>query len=99
MSSWQDTVGDLSGDVQADFLLPTGILVPLSCKGGQTLAEIKDRLWEQAKPLPLYNLLKQPEWYTLVFVNRKAEQEECLDESRRFCDINMYKPIFKVSCL
>lgn len=96
MSSWQDTVGDLSGDVQADFLLPTGILVPLSCKGGQTLAEIKDRLWEQAKPLPLYNLLKQPEWYTLVFVNRKAEQEECLDESRRFCDINMYKPIFKV---
>ena len=98
MTSWQqDTVGDLSGDVQADFLLPTGILVPLPCKGGQTLAEIKDHLWEQAKPLPLYNLLKQPEWYTLVFVNRKAEQEECLDESRRLCDINMYKPIFKVS--
>ena len=27
------------------------------------------------------------EWYTLVFVNRRAEQEECHDEGKRLGEI------------
>lgn len=92
----QDLLSDPCGDIQVDFLLPTGILIPLGCKAGQKLEEIKQSLWVTSKGYPLYDRLKRPESYTLVFVNRQAEQEECLDESQRLCDIRMYKPIFKV---
>ena len=82
--------------VQVDFLLPTGVLIVLHCGPKQSLEEIKEVLWDQAKELPLFNRLKQPEWYTLVFVNLKAEQEECLNEADRICDLQMYRPLFKV---
>ena len=83
-------------DKLVDFLLPSGILVPLKCKDSDNLGKIKDNLWEEAKQFPLFGL-RQPEWYTLVFVNCKAEQEECLDESQRLGELQMYKPLFKVS--
>ncbi len=96
MYSHQDSIGDPSGEIQVDFLLPTGILIPLNCTGTRTLEEIKENLWVQAKALPLFSNLRQAEWYTLVFVNKKAEQEECLDETQHLSDIKMYKPLFKV---
>lgn len=92
MSVYQPAVEE---DKLVDFLLPSGILIPLKCKELDNLGKIKDCLWEEAKQFPLFGL-RQPEWYTLVFVNCKAEQEECLDESQRLGDLQMYKPIFKV---
>lgn len=88
--------GAAEGGTQVDFLLPTGVLIAMLCEAKRNLEEIKDALWDKAKDLPLFNRLKQPEWYTLVFVNRSAEQEECLDETLRLCDLQMYKPLFKV---
>lgn len=82
-------------DKVVDFLLPSGILIPLPCQALTSLEDIKDKLWKEAQAYPLFGL-KGPEWYTLVFVNCKAEQEECLDESQRLCDVQMYKPLFKV---
>ena len=79
-----------------DFLLPTGILIMLECRSEQTVAEIKDRLWAEARKLPLFQQLRQSEWYVFVFVNRKAQLEECLDETQRLSDLQMYKPLFKV---
>ncbi len=93
MSGYQTRSGTLEQVV--DFLLPSGILIPLKCKDSDTLEKVKERVWEEAKQFPLFGL-RQPEWYTLVFVNCKAEQEECLDESQRLSDIQMYKPVFKV---
>ena len=90
----QDSL-EASGEKKVDFLLPTGILIELSCNEAETMEDVKDKLWKKAKTFPLFGL-KQPEWYTLVFVNLKAEQEECLDESQRLCDVQMYKPLFKV---
>ena len=87
---------DSSGLIQVDFLLPTGILIPIECKGGQSVSEIKEKLWEEAKKLPLFQSLRQAGWYVFIFVNLKAEQEECLDEQLRLCDLQMYKPLFKV---
>ncbi len=82
-------------DKVVDFLLPSGILIPLPCGALQSLEDIKDKLWKEAQAFPLFGL-KAAEWYTLVFVNCKAEQEECLDETQRLCDVKMYKPLFKV---
>ena len=94
-SHHQDSLDSSGGEKLVDFLLPTGILIPLSCAGAQTMEDVKDKLWKEAKRFPLFGL-KQPEWYTLVFVNLKAEQEECLDETQKLSDVQMYKPLFKV---
>ena len=91
----QDSIDAIS-KVTVDFLLPTGILITLECKGSQSVSDIKGRLWETAKNYPLFSSLRQIGWYLLVFVNRKAETEECLDEQQRLCDLQMYKPLFKV---
>ena len=59
---------ELSRDqVNVDFLLPTGILVPLACRASQRLEDIKDTLWRRAKEFPLYGLLRwalplSPQW-------------------------------------
>ena len=78
-----------------DFLLPSGILIPFQCKDVDTILSIKEKLWEEAKQYPLFGL-RQPEWYTLVFINCQAEQEECLNESQKIGELQMYKPLFKV---
>ena len=44
--------------VNVDFLLPTGILVPLPCKPSQKLEDIKECLWRKAKEFPLFGLLR-----------------------------------------
>ena len=96
LTSTFDGASDPHSDSLVDFLLPTGILITLSCKGGKTIAEIKENLWNEARKYPLFSTLRRPEWYVCVFVNRKAEQEECLDEAQRLCDLQMYKALFKV---
>ena len=88
--------GDPNAMIDVDFLLPTGILISVKCKGGDTVSAIKDVLWTEAEKHPLFHVLRQVGWYVFVFVNRKAEQEECLDESQRLCDLQLYKPLFKV---
>ena len=79
-----------------DFLLPTGIFVQMNCVCGHQVGDIKEALWKEAEKFPLFDKLKEIERYTLVFINRKAEQEECMDESYRMCDLQMYTPLFKV---
>ena len=106
VAGFSDSVGAMSlvlttqqsfqSDYKVDFLLPTGILIMLECRIEQTIAEIKDRLWTEARKLPLFQQLRQSEWYVLVFVNKRAQLEECLDETQRLSDLQMYKPLFKV---
>lgn len=89
-------MNDPTSSIDVDFLLPTGILVTFTCTVGQTVTDVKERLWVEAAKFPLFGTLRQQGWYVFVFVNRKAEQEECFDEQLRLCDLNMYKPLFKV---
>ena len=50
---------ELSKDhVSVDFLLPTGILIPLACRGAQKLEDIKETLWQKAREFPLFGLLR-----------------------------------------
>ena len=44
--------------INVDFLLPTGILIPLACKFSQKLEDIKDNLWTKAKEYPLFGSLR-----------------------------------------
>ena len=59
----QDNAQDeISKDcINVDFLLPTGILIPLPCKPSLKLEDIKEQLWRKAKEFPLYGLLRSAE--------------------------------------
>lgn len=49
-----------------DFLLPTGVMVPMVCSPRNTLREVKDLLYQEAKQYPLYSLLKDQGFYNFM---------------------------------
>ena len=49
-----------------DFLLPTGVIVPMPCSPRWTLREVKDELYNAAKKYPLYSLLKDQGFYNFL---------------------------------
>ena len=52
--------------VSVDFLLPTGVIVPMECSPRATLCDIKEELYKEAKDYPLYSLLKDQGFYNFV---------------------------------
>lgn len=49
-----------------DFLLPTGIMVPMACTPRSTLREVKEQLYQEAKKYPLFSLLKDQGFYNFL---------------------------------
>ena len=52
--------------LNVDFLLPTGMLITLSCHKMSTLADIKAAVWQEARGLPLFDLLKDQGFYSFL---------------------------------
>lgn len=83
--------------VQVNFLLPTGIIVPLMCNGNSTINEIKYNLWKEAKHYPLFSKLElDSNGYSLEFINSNAEREQCLDETQQLCELQVFQLVFEV---
>ncbi|XP_054919880.2 phosphatidylinositol 4,5-bisphosphate 3-kinase catalytic subunit alpha isoform-like [Dermacentor andersoni] len=82
--------------IVVDCLLPTGIIIPLSCSRDATLESIKEDLWENAQKYPLYRHLGEPSSYIFVSITRDGDKEEFYDEYRRLCDLHLFQPILKV---
>lgn len=82
----------MAAKVNIDCLLPTKILVRHRCSNQQSVKDVKEALWKTAE----FANLKAPENYALSFVNQKMEQEQCMDESQRICDLCMFTPLLKI---
>lgn len=52
--------------VNVDFLLPTGMLITLSCHKLATLADIKTAVWQEARNQPLFDFMKDQGFYTFL---------------------------------
>ena len=53
--------------LNVDFLLPTGMLITLSCHKMSTLSDIKSAVWQEARNLPLFdNMLKDHGFYSFL---------------------------------
>ncbi|ESO88783.1 hypothetical protein LOTGIDRAFT_179045 [Lottia gigantea] len=78
------------GCILIDFLLPTGIIVPLSVNFYEPLEQIKKELWLKASKLPLYSLLNSTCCYCFVCVNQLGVKEELIDESQCLNDIRPF---------
>lgn len=77
-----------NGEINLDFLMPNGILIPMSvdfyCS---TFEKIKQDLWQESLNFPLYNLLMSSDTYTFLFVNSRGQKEEVLSESQSLSEI------------
>ncbi|XP_042336329.1 phosphatidylinositol 4,5-bisphosphate 3-kinase catalytic subunit delta isoform [Sceloporus undulatus] len=82
--------------IQVDFLLPTGIYLPLSVSCNATLGTIKQVVWHHAQFEPLFHMLSEPESYVFTCVNQTAERQELEDEQRRLCDIQPFLPVLRL---
>ncbi|XP_064610271.1 phosphatidylinositol 4,5-bisphosphate 3-kinase catalytic subunit delta isoform-like [Liolophura sinensis] len=76
-----------SGRASFDFLLPTGVLVPLEVDFYASLDQIKAALWQEASRYPLSSKLKAPTSYHFSCVNKDSVKEELLDESQSLYDV------------
>jgi len=79
-----------------DCLLPNGVIVPLKCQRDTSLEVLKKDLWNSAEQYPLYHILQDPSAYIFVSITQDAEREEYYDETRRLCDLRLFKPVLKV---
>jgi phosphatidylinositol-4,5-bisphosphate 3-kinase len=86
--------------VELDCLMPNGCLISLNCSREQTLADIKSKVWHEAKLLskriPSIMKLKPPENYAFMSVSQEAKDVEFFDYSKRLCDLNLAFMFFKL---
>ena len=57
--------GDLD-HMNVDFLLPTGMLITLTCHKMTSLADIKTAVWQEARNQPLFDLMKDQGFYSFL---------------------------------
>ena len=57
---------DVEDHTNVDFLLPTGMLITLACHKTTTLADIKTAVWQEARSLPLFDLMKDKGFYSFL---------------------------------
>lgn len=82
--------------IHVDFLLPTGIYLPLSVSCHASLAAIKKVVWHQAQYEPFFQMLSPPDSYVFTCINQAAEQQELEDEQRRLCDVQPFLPVLRL---
>ena len=51
-------------NVNVDILLPTGMLVTLTCHNLASLADIKASVWQEARNLPFFDMMKDQGFYS-----------------------------------
>jgi hypothetical protein len=52
--------------INVDFLLPTGMLITLTCHKMASLADIKSNVWQEARNQPLFGNMKDQGFYTFL---------------------------------
>lgn len=87
---------DGGGQLDMDFLLPSGVLVPMRIDFYASLDLIKQSLWKKGQEYPLHNKLKSEDSYCFMFVNKLGEKEEILDESQNLNDVRPFWPVLKL---
>ncbi|CAH8444931.1 unnamed protein product [Heterobilharzia americana] len=87
----------VGSDITIKFLLPNGIIVPLTLSSELTLQEAKTHLWISAAKLPLFDILQSSIHYVFVGVNRETgDEEEFYDQSRRLHELPLILPYLRV---
>ncbi|XP_076805492.1 phosphatidylinositol 4,5-bisphosphate 3-kinase catalytic subunit beta isoform-like isoform X1 [Clavelina lepadiformis] len=76
-------------NVSVDFLLPTGIYIPMDIPRNSTMHDVKQLLWKEAILYPLFSKLVSPESYTFVYITNYGLQEEIVDETKHLSEFDL----------
>ncbi|CAH8438077.1 unnamed protein product [Schistosoma turkestanicum] len=88
----------VGSDITIKFLLPNGIIVPLTVSSESTLEEIKVQLWISAIKLPLFDILQSKNDYIFIGVNRETgDEEEFYNLNLRLHEIPLLLPYLRVT--
>ena len=61
-----------------------------------TLAEVKEKLFEEASKNPTNRILKHRSFYSFIAISKNGVRQECGDESKMLSELELYKFFFKV---
>lgn len=79
-----------------DILLPTGLIIAIIIPKNITLQGLKTQVFKEARNYPLFNLLKDADFYNLMGVTKEGTREEFVDEKQLYCDVGLFQPILKL---
>ena len=79
-----------------DILLPTGLIVAILTPPDITLQALKVQAFREARNYPLFNLLKDADFYNFLGVKNDGTREEIVDEKQLLCDVGLFQPILKL---
>lgn len=78
------------------ILMPNGIMINQTCTKDQTLETVKNEVWNTAKKVILYRLLKDKKFYIFGSVTENGNLDEFHDESKRLCDLRLFYGFLKL---
>lgn len=79
-----------------DILLPTGLIIAFLTPKDITLQGLKVQAFKEARKYPLFNLLKDADFYNFLGVKNDGTREEIVDEKQLLCDVGLFQPILKL---
>ncbi|CAD5123060.1 DgyrCDS11440 [Dimorphilus gyrociliatus] len=83
-------------DVDIDILLPNFFIMPITVKTDDDLEKIKATVWKKARQLPNFENLSDKSCYNFQSVTKDAKVEEFCDETRRLCDLRLFRSFLKL---
>lgn len=87
----------INSNVELKFLLPNGLIIPLTLNPELSLEEAKSKLWTVAAEKPLFDILQPKGHYVFCGINREtAEEEEFYDQSRCLRELHILLPYLRV---
>ncbi|EGD81356.1 phosphoinositide 3-kinase [Salpingoeca rosetta] len=76
-------------------LLPTGMMVQVRCPVTDTFNDLKEVIWKEAARLPFYAELKDPNGYSIQYVNNSGELTE-LEDEQHVVNVQAYSNFLKL---
>ena len=77
-------------------MLPSGMYLSLKSMLSSTLAEVKEKLFEEASKTAVNRILKHRNFYSFISINKNGVRLECGDESKMLSELELYRFFFKV---
>ena len=79
------------------FSIPPFFFLPSDCNRTDSLKTIKNLVWKEARRLPLFTRLLDPQSYIFVSITQDTlSPQEFYDETKKLCDLHLFRCFLKL---